>query len=230
MSNLLAKFTALGIIAAGFSLTGDLGWLARKGGDVLQAADVGTDQPLDTASQAAAPGPVAADMGTDQPVDTASRAAAPVPVVAASSPAAGGSSAVEPGGGAARMPAAAAGIPVAEMKCPTGGPRRVSWAAVRPGDRLVLWLGHGARRCLVLDVVDPASGEAVAYEAAAVSAEGRPLTSAGPPRRVIIGRPRDGVPGADLEQGGLVHIAEAGIAGSDEGRWLGPIEAIATIK
>ena len=128
------------------------------------------------------------------------------------------------------MPAAAAGIPVAEMKCPTGGPRRVSWAAVRPGDRLVLWLGHGARRCLVLDVVDPASGEAVAYEAAAVSAEGRPLTSAGPPRRVIIGRPRDGVPGADLEQGGLVHIAEAGIAGSDEGRWLGPIEAIATIK
>lgn len=223
MSNLLAKFTALGIIAAGFSLTGDLGWLARKGSDVLQAADVGTDQPVETASRVAAPVPVAADVGTNHPADTASRAAAPVPVVAANSPAAGGSSAVERGVGSA-------GIPVAEMKCPTGGPRRVSWAAVRPGDRLVLWLGHGARRCLVLDVVDPASGEAVAYEAAAVSAEGRPLTSDGPPRRVIVGRPRDGVPGTDLERGGLVHIAEAGIAGSDEGRWLGPIEAIATIR
>ena len=93
MSNLLAKFTALGIIAAGFSLTGDLGWLARKGSDVLQAADVGTDQPIGAASRAAAPGPMVVDVGTNHPAGTASRAAAPVPVVAASSPAAGGSSA-----------------------------------------------------------------------------------------------------------------------------------------
>jgi hypothetical protein len=217
MSNLLAKFTALGIIAAGFSLTGDLGWLARTGGDVLQVADVGTDQPAETAAAEASGGP------GDSPEP-------PAPSPHAAGPRdAQGVFASEPGGGAARMPAAA-GIPVAEMKCPTGGPRRVSWAAVRPGDRLVLWLGHGARRCLVLDVVDPASGEAVAYEAAAVSAEGRPLASVGPPRRVIVGRPSDGVPGTDLERGGLVHIAEAGIAGSDEGRWLGPIEAIATIR
>lgn len=40
MHNLPGTCLALGIIAAGFTLTGDLGWLASRGMRVLQATDV----------------------------------------------------------------------------------------------------------------------------------------------------------------------------------------------
>ena len=40
MTNLLAKVVMLGIIAAGFAFTGDLGWLASRGMDVIEAADL----------------------------------------------------------------------------------------------------------------------------------------------------------------------------------------------
>ncbi len=204
MTNLLAKVVMLGIIAAGFAFTGDLGWLARRGMDVIEAADLAVDQPA--AAWPATP----SEPVTVEPLPAADpRPARDIPAVA--------------------TPREPAVIPAAEMKPPVGGPPAVSWASLAAGDRLVLWLGPTPHRCLVLDVVDPATGAAVAYDTVAVSREGQPLASAGPPRRVIVGRPPERVPGMSLERGGLVHVADDGIAASREGRWLGPITAIAVV-
>lgn len=111
---------------------------------------------------------------------------------------------------------------------PAGGPQQIAWAGIAAGDRIVVWLSAGGPRCLVLDVVDPATAEALAYDAAAVSPAGQPLMAAGPPRRVVVGR-RTGESG--LAVGGMISLASAGIAAHGEGsRWLGPIEALLLIN
>lgn len=215
MPNLLAKLTALGLIGGGFAATGDLGWIAERGMRVLAAADVATP----SAHEEAVP---MADAGRDFAFSSSAPVAAPAvaapqaPVPSAASPI---SQAVPP---AMARPAA----PPA-MQPPAGGPKQITWAGIAPGDRIVVWLAAGGTRCLVLDVVDPATGEALAYDAAAVSPEGQPLMAAGPPRRVVVGR-RSGESG--LTVGGMISLASAGIATHGEGgRWLGPIEAITLV-
>jgi hypothetical protein len=115
--------------------------------------------------------------------------------------------------------------PAVVMRPPTGGPKQLAWTGLAAGGRVVVWLASGGARCLVLDVVDAATGEALAYEAAAVSPEGRPLTTAGPPRRVVVGGGEAG-----LAVGGMLHLTPAGIAtAGNSGRWLGPIEALTLV-
>ena len=208
MPNLLAKLTALGMIGGGFAATGDLGWIAERGMRVLDAADVAG--PSDPAEPMPTPG-VAQKFAEASPPIVPSEAARP----AAPGPA-------EPVAPAPPLPATRA-----VMKPPPGGPTEVAWSGIAAGDRIVVWLATGGTRCLVLDIVDPATGEALAYEAAAVSAEGRPLTAAGPPRRVVVGR-QAGERG--LAVGGMLNLASAGIATHGEGgRWLGLIEALTLV-
>jgi len=208
MPNLLAKLTALGLIGGGFAATGDLGWIAERGMRVIDAADVAGP------SDSAAPLP---------PADVAQKVAAASPPIAASE-------AARPAVPAPAAPVAPAPpVPAARavMTPPAGGPTEVSWSGIAAGDRVVVWLTTGGTRCLVLDIVDPAAGEALAYEAAAVSPEGRPLTAAGPPRRVVVGR-QPGERG--LAVGGMLNLASAGIATHGQsGRWLGPIEALTLV-
>ncbi|MFM7137568.1 MAG: hypothetical protein ACKO1M_10940 [Planctomycetota bacterium] len=207
MPNLIAKLSALGLIGAGFAATGDLGWIADRGMRVLDAADVA----MPAARDEAAP---AADGGQDFAMPATP--VAPMPPVPSPLP-------------PAPPPPAAPARPAAPpaLKPPAGGPKQIAWASVAAGDRIVVWLAAGGSRCLVLDIVDPASGEALAYDAAAVSAEGKPLMASGPPRRVVVGR-RSGESG--LAVGGMLSLAAAGIATQGEGgRWLGPIEALALI-
>jgi len=208
MPNLLAKLTALGMIGGGFAATGDLGWIAERGMRVLDAADVAG--PSDPAEPVPTP-------GVAQKIVEASPPIAPLE---AARPAA-------PGPGAPVAPAPPLPAARAVMKPPTGGPTEVAWSGIAAGDRVVVWLATGGTRCLVLDIVDPATGEALAYEAAAVSPEGRPLTAAGPPRRVVVGR-QAGERG--LAVGGMLNLASAGIATHGQsGRWLGPIEALTLV-
>lgn len=158
MPNLLAKLTALGLIGGGFAATGDLGWIAERGMRVLAAADVATP----SAREEAVP---MADAGRDfalpppPPVAPATPVAPPAPVP---------SPPITP-----PAPARPAALPA--MQPPVGGPKQIAWAGIAAGDRIVVWLATGGTRCLVLDVVDPATGEALAYDPAAVSPEGQPL-------------------------------------------------------
>ena len=220
MQNLLAKLAALGILVGGFALTGDLGWLAERGQRVIGAAEVASAPamafldaaPLASAVAEPAPqGPVPPEPAPAEP------AAAPAftPIDTTSPPA---------------SPPATDSMPVAEFKPPAGGPQSVALADLRPGDRVVVWLGSTRHRCLVFDLVDPSAGGALVYEAAAVTRQGQPLAAAGPPRRVVVsGEPSANAPGR-LFRGGAIHLAEAGVAGSDRaGAWMGPIESLAVI-
>jgi hypothetical protein len=208
MPNLLAKLTALGMIGGGFAATGDLGWIAERGMRVLDAADVAG--PTDPAEPMPTPG-VARNVAEASPPIAPSEAARPA----------------APGPGAPVAPAPPLPAARAVMKPPTGGPTEVAWSGIAAGDRVVVWLATGGTRCLVLDIVDPATGEALAYDAAAVSPEGRPMTAAGPPRRVVVGR-QAGERG--LAVGGMLNLASAGIATHGQsGRWLGPIEALTLV-
>jgi hypothetical protein len=79
----------------------------------------------------------------------------------------------------------------------------------------------------VLDFVDPVSGEALCYDVATVDHTGKPLATAGPPRRVIVGRDDAGRPrGEAILRGGLVEIRQVGINSRAAGQWLGPIAAL----
>ncbi len=213
MQNLPAKALVIAIIGGGFMLTGDLGWLANRGMRVLDAADVAT--PADAVGQLpveAPPLPARAQAWAEPASPALAPAPAAVPATAA-------------------RPEPDAGIAVAEASPPAGGPEQLAWTMLRPGDRVVLWLAGRGERCLVLDIVDSATGEALAYEAATVSAAGLPLAAAGPPRRVVVGRLPDRGSPAPLIRGGMIRLAPAGIAAdADAGRWIGPIEAITPVR
>ena len=126
------------------------------------------------------------------------------------------------------QPQPASAVVPASLKPPAGGCAEVAWNHLGPGDRVTVWLAGAGPRCLVLDVVDPATGEALAYEATAVTAEGRPLAAATPPRRVVIGHLGGS---AAIAKGGMLHLTPGGIAAAGEaGRWLGPVEALIVLR
>lgn len=217
MQNLLAKLAALGILAGGFVLTGDLGWLVERGQRVIGAAEVASAPAmafLDAASLASA---------VAKPASQGSAPSEPAPAPPAFSPI---DTTPPP-----TVPAGSDSLPVAEFKPSAGGPQSVAIADLRPGDRVVVWLGSTRHRCLVFDLVDPAAGGALVYEAAAVTRQGQPLAAAGPPRRVVVsGEQSAGAAPGRLLRGGAIHLAEAGVAGSDRaGEWIGPIESLAVI-
>jgi len=181
MPNVLARCTALGIVAGGFALTGDLGWLAEKGSRVLESRTV----PGGERTVAAAPQTPAGDGRAVR--------SAPAP------------------------------------RPPADGPDRVSLPSLRPGARLLVWVGPPppatGQRCLVLDVVDPATAAVLVYEAAGSSSGN--LVTALPPRRVTIlsgaGRP------VVLARGQPLALQAAGFAGPPAAETIGPVAAIAVV-
>ncbi len=232
MQNFLAKAVVVAMLVGGFSLTGDLGWVAEKGQRIVGAADVpeGFDNSVaftPLADEPAEPGQapfVHASEGLPEtePVH-GSRPEGGGPHSMASSPAPKRPEVTTPGresGGPEPVGAA--------FKPHVGGPSEIAWATLGTGTRVVAWLAGPPFRCLVLDFVDPSTGEALLYEVAMVDAGGRPLATAGPPRRVIVGRDEDGRPrGSAIVRGGLIHIAQTGIASHAAGQWLGPVVALA---
>jgi hypothetical protein len=176
MSSLLSRVAAIGIVAGGFALTGDLGRLASRGMRVLNASDV-------PAPRSAEPAPV--EQAAAPTLTAVPEAATPTPLAAPSdSPSGGGP------GEAARPAAAAPLIRAADLRPPAGGPEEVSLSSLSAGSRVVIWLavrrgaGPQAFRCLVLDLVDPAAAEALLYEAVSFTADGRPAAAASAPRRI----------------------------------------------
>lgn len=216
MQNFFAKVVAVAMIVGGFSFTGDLGWIAEKGQRVLGAADVPTQ--IDVA-----PAPITTppSIAAESPQPQASHATpAPAPTEVAPPRAPADPEPQREFGGPEPMGSI--------FKPPAASREAIAWTELGTGSRVVVWLAGPPYRCLVIDFVDPMTGEALLYEVATVDAASRPLTTAGPPRRVIVGRNEAGRPhGAGIVRGGLIHVAQTGIAPHAAGQWFGPVAAIA---
>jgi hypothetical protein len=178
--SILSRLAAVGLVAGGFALTGDLGRLADTGLRVLNARDV----PAAKAEQTE-PVPPAEPVAAAAPALTAlPEADVPTPVTAAPAPAAAGP--------AAATPVVRSG----DLRPPAGGPEEVALGSLDAGSRVVIWLAvrrggaQSAYRCLVIDVVYPAESEALLYEAVSFTADGRPAAAASAPRRIrLVGDP-----------------------------------------
>ena len=190
MSTILSRLAAVGIIAGGFALTGDLGRLAKRGLEVVNARDVPTatvQRPVDQPADQHGHSPFDAD--------TTSETALAGPQATAHSVSASGTATPE---GPVHGQATPHARP--DFRPPRGGVEQVSLATLDAGDRVVVWLalqrrsGGRAYRCLVFDVVDPAGGEALAYEAVSFAADGTPQATSVTPRRVRL--QGDGLGGA----------------------------------
>lgn len=215
MSNILARCTAVGIVAGGFALTGDLGFLADRGRKVLNASDVPAAQPAE------APAPTAVDPGL--------LPAVPEPASLAPVPAAGGQ--VSP-----PVPTAPGDDELVrgrDFLPPSPGVAEVDIASLPAGGRIVAWLkaprgtvGRGYR-CLVFDLVDPATGEALASEAVSFAADGQPKATAVPPSRVRIG---GSGPSAEIVAGGTISVERRGIADGGFRETIGPVASLDVIR
>jgi len=141
MHSALSKIVTLGLLGSGFVATGDLGWLARRGMQLLEASTV--------PSEAALLDPVDSHPGGDRavPSDQNTSASAVAPVRAPTPEAAASWQATRP---------------------PAGGPTAIDLTTLEPGVRLFVWVAAGPahgqpHRCLAFDIVDPASGAALLH-------------------------------------------------------------------
>ncbi len=219
MSTILARCAALGIVAGGFAITGDLGRLADRGMRVLSASDVPAAQPAETQPSVE---PEPAVPATSQPVPVGSS----VPATSAVAPPSPGS-----------VHDSAPVVQASDLRPPTGGPDTIDVSRLQPGNRLVVWLtvvrrpAAPAYRCLVFDLVDPATAEALVYEAVSFTKDRQPKAAALPPRRVRIGSPDQA--GPSIVRNGRMRIQPLGIAhaaGRDDGDTIGPIVALDVVR
>lgn len=212
MRSFFAKCVVIGIVAGGFTLTGDLARLADRGRRVLEAHTVpgfgGAEaSPMD---HPAAPGQAVA-------------APAPEPVTAAAAMNA------QPSGPSADTRTAGSLAPIARpVPPPASGPERIDLATLSPGRRVLIWVRHprGPRpariEVLAFDIIDPASGEALEHS------YGEPAAPDAPPiagwhRRVVVGRSTGGT----ITKGGpLTVVPILGINGTGPEETLGIVAAI----
>ena len=225
MQSFLAKCAALGIVAGGFTLTGDVGRLAERGQRLLDARTVPSETPaepspatngLNAPSQAPeAPGPA--------PAAASHSAAQPAPAAAPASPSPGPTRSLP----SVPLFDAPVGRTVAIPPPPSNGPDSVDLRQVPAGSRMLVWVRRpgatGRARStdlIALDLIDPNTGEALEHRHAAMThgSEGTPVHAA--PRRVVITRDAAN----RITKGGMLRIAPLhGVIG------LGNEEAIGTV-
>lgn len=183
MQSFLAKCAALGIVAGGFALTGDLGRLAARGRRLLDATGVPAYGSVGRTETAAGQALL--------PAVSPGRAPAP----AEQPPAAKPQARPLPGDTVADAPAdtpadAPVGRPVPPLPS-SGGVAAVDLRQIAPGGRVLIWvrrpgaaaIGQEDRELIALDVIDPATGEALEHRPAAV---GDRSPSHAVPRRVAV--------------------------------------------
>lgn len=222
--SILSRFAAVGLVAGGFALTGDLGRLADTGMRVLSARDI----PASTAEPGLPAEPTAPAL-TGLPEASSPT---PVTVTPAGQPAA--AAAASPTGA---PPAAAPVVRSGDLRPPAGGPEEVAIGSLDAGSRVVVWLAvrrggaPSAYRCLVIDVVDPAAAEALLYEAVSFTADGRPAAAASAPRRI---RLVEGSAAVTIRRGQFASyqvLGTAAITAADEPpESVGPIAAIDVLR
>jgi len=226
MSTILSRIAAVGIIAGGFALTGDLSRLAKRGLEVMNSRDIPaarSDDPDHAAASEAAAQEIEALTAVAEPTAAGGRAPAAKP---AAEPAA------KPATESPRGKPALARD--ADFRPPLAGVDAIELATLAPGNRVVVWLamprrsGGRAYRCLVFDLIDPASGEALAYEAVSFATDGKPQATAVPPRRVRL--QGDGLGGA-VAKSGRIDVQRRGSAADGVGHeTIGPIAALDVVR
>lgn len=238
MRSFLAKCAAVGIVAGGFTLTGDVGRLAAEGRRLIDATGVPADR--SPGKQAAAPTPdgaAAAPARASSPATPAltPAAAAATPARPTDPPAAAGTR--NPGTTHPRqvwrLPGdAPADAPVGGGRVTTplpasGGVRSVDMSRLASGTRILVWVsrshaagsGHGGPDVIALDVIDPKKGESLEHRHPATGAAGRgPIHAA--PRRVRVSS-------ASLSRGQPLRLAPLrGVHGPGPEEEIGRVEAI----
>jgi hypothetical protein len=222
MSSILSRVAAVGIIAGGFALTGDLGRLAKRGLEVVNSRDVPAARTADDADAPAV---------TATPNDETSRQVEQVAAAAEAFAHGGDVKTAAPVGVAAGKPALTRD---ADFRPPQDGIDTIELSSLVAGNRVVVWLsiprrsGGRAYRCLVFDIVDPDTGEALAYEAVSFAADGSPQATATAPRRVRL--QGDGLGGA-VAKSGRIDIQRRGVAADGVGsETIGPVAALSVVR
>lgn len=190
MQSFLAKCAALGIVAGGFTLTGDVGRLAERGQRLLDARTVPSEAPsepvtngLDATRQTEAPQPapaVASQSAGQPPPATAPASPSPAPTRPLPS---------------VPLLDAPVGRTVAIPPPPTNGPDSVDLRQLPAGSRMLVWVRRpgstGRSRSadlIALDLIDPNTGEALEHRHAAMTHGSEGTTVYAAPRRVVITR------------------------------------------
>ena len=204
MQSFLAKCAALGIVAGGFTLTGDVGRLADRGRRLLDARTVPSETPTDQTTG-----------GHEATIQaTAVPQAAPTPAPARTLP-------------SVPLLDAPMGRAVAVPPPPAKGPDSIDLRQVPAGSRVLVWVrrpGSTSRSrstdLIALDLIDPNSGEALEHRHAAMTHGSEGTTVHAAPRRVVITRDATN----KIAKGAMLRIAPLhGVNG------LGPEEQIGTV-
>jgi hypothetical protein len=195
MQSFLAKCAALGIVAGGFTLTGDVGRLAERGQRLLDARTVPSETPAKSmndghsasAQVAEAPPSAAAPVMASQPAGqmaTTAPQAAPAPARSLPS---------------VPLLDAPIGRAVAVPAPPPKGPDSIDLRHVPAGSRILVWVRRsgstGRSRStdlIALDLIDPNTGEALEHRHAAMTHGSEGTTVHAAPRRVVITRDATG--------------------------------------
>lgn len=222
MSSILSRIAAVGIIAGGFALTGDLSRLAKRGLEVVNSRDVPAARTADDADAPAV---------TGTPNEATSRQAEQVAAAAEALVHGGDVKTAAAAGPAAAKPPLARD---ADFRPPQKGIDTIALSSLDAGNRVVVWLvmprrsGGRAYRCLVFDIVDPNTGDALAYEAVSFAADGNPQATATPPRRVRL--QGDGLGGAVATRG-QIDVQRRGVAADGVGsETIGPVAALHVVR
>ncbi len=181
MQSFLAKCAAVGIVAGGFTLTGDVGRLAERGQRLLDARTVPSESPAEPPTVAEV-APITA--GESAPT------AAPATAVVAAQPAGAPPELLKPH---IVLLDAPQGRTVAVPSPPAQGPDSIDLRQLAAGNRVLVWVrrqgavGRGRSMDLLrLDLIDPNRGEALEHRHADMTHGSESTTVYATQRRVVI--------------------------------------------
>ena len=228
MQSFLAKCAALGIVAGGFTLTGDVGRLAERGRRLLDASTVPSETPAEeqTAESRATTAPVPAAASPGPAVTSPSRGHS----AAAATPAAAAAASTAPAAAGIPLLDAPIGRAVAVPAPPANGPDSIDLRHVPAGNRLLVWVRRAGSTdrtrsmdLIALDLIDPNTGEALEHRHAAMSHGSTPTAVHAAPRRVVI--TRDSTRG--VAKGTILRVTPVhGVAGVGREEAIGTVQAI----
>lgn len=160
MHGFFSKLLALGIVASGFFLTGDLSWVIDRVGGWARGEPSQTPatQPAAEAAEETTPPPAPAEPTAPPPP--------PAPVAESQAP-----------------ESTSTGIPAGGVQLPSLMAEEITVAALRSGDRI---LARTVHELVAFDLIDPLSREAIEHRHALLSVDVVTATALTTPRRVVL--------------------------------------------